>query len=150
MVQSTTSSAPRTVGTTNELRRLRALRYAAFLYAASFLVHNADHWRRGLDVLTPYVFWAGVVSGGAAVGAILLALAGHRLAPAIAVAVGFPMALGVAAVHLAPPWSAFSDAFPGGGVDAVSWLAVLLEIGSAVAFAAAGAYVLQRRRWNSA
>jgi hypothetical protein len=129
---------------TDALRSDRVLRYAALFYAGGFLVHTADHLRRGLDVLTPEVFWAGTVSGVVAVAAIALALVGHRLAPLVAVAHGFSQALGVAAVHLPPTWSAFSDSLPDAGADALSWAAVLLEIAGALAFAAAGAYVLRR------
>jgi hypothetical protein len=133
---------------TDERRGYPVLRYTTLLYAAGFLVHNGDHLRRGLDVLTPEVLWAGTASGIGAVAAIVLALAGHRLAPVVAVATGFLMALGVAAVHLLPQWSAFSDSLPDGDVDALSWVAVLFEIGGAVAFGAAGAYVLRRGAWR--
>ena len=54
----------------------------------------------------------------------------------------FPML--TAAVHLLPRWGAFSDSLPDGGVDALSWAAVLLEIGGALAFGVAGAYALRR------
>ncbi|HEY3107274.1 MAG TPA: hypothetical protein VGL23_00875 [Chloroflexota bacterium] len=129
--------------------RTRAFRRAALLYLACFLAHNGDHLRRGVDVLTPEVLWAGSAAGIAASLAIALALVGHRLAPLVAVATGFPTALGVAAVHLLPPWSAFSDAFPGGEVDALSWLAVLLEIAGALAFGVVGALLLPAEREGS-
>ena len=38
----------------------------------------------------------------------------------------------------------FSDAFPGGAVDALSYTAVLFEIGGALALGAAGLYALRR------
>ena len=126
------------------LRANRVLCNAALFYAAGFLAHNADHFRRGLDVLTPEVLWAGSVSGMVAVAAIALALLGHRLAPLVAVAHGFSQALGVAAVHLLPRWSAFSDSLADVGADGLSWAAVLAEIAGALAFGAAGAYVLRR------
>jgi hypothetical protein len=129
---------------TGPRRADRLLKYAALVYAVGFLLHTADHLRRGLDVLTPEVFWAGNVSGAVAVAAIALALAGHGLAPLIAVAHGFSQALGVSAVHLLPGWGAFSDSLPDGGADALSWAAVLLEIGAALAFGLAGAYALRR------
>jgi hypothetical protein len=114
------------------------------VYAVGFLLHTADHLRRGLEVLTPEVLWAGSISGVMAVAAIALALVGHPLAPLIAVAHGFSQALGVSAVHLLPRWSAFSDSLPDGGVDTLSWAAVLIEIAAAFAFGAACAYVLRR------
>jgi hypothetical protein len=67
----------------------------------------------------------------------------------VAVVTGIPVALGVAAVHLIPHWSAFSDAFPGAqhtGVTALSYSVVLIEIVGALAMGAAGlALVLERR-----
>ena len=132
-------------GATTARRGDQVLRCAALLYLVGFLLHTGDHLRRGVDVLTPEVFWAGVASSILVVVAITLALVGHRLAPLIAVAAGFPVALGVAAVHLAPQWSAFSDSLPDGHVDAWTWAAVLVEIAGALAFAAAGAYVLRQR-----
>src|SRR5262245_32628984 len=128
----------------------RVLRHAAILFLIGFLIHNGDHLRRGVDVLTPEVLWAGSVSGVLALAAIALALMGHRLAPLVAVAVGLPMALGVAAVHLLPRWSAFSDSLADGRVDALSWIAVLAEIAGALAFGAVGAWALRRGRRRSA
>lgn len=121
----------------------RLLKAAARYYAAAFLLHTGDHLRRGVDAVTPEVFWAGMVASVVAMVAIVLVLSGHRLAPQIAVMAGFPLALGYAAVHLAPRWSAFSDPFPGGGVDAVSWAAALIEIAGAFALGATGAYALR-------
>ena len=130
--------------TTGSPREDQVLRYVALLFAAGLLVHSADHWRRGFNGLTPEVFWAGMALSILAAIAITLALMTHRLAPILAIAVGFPTALGVAASHLLPRWSSFSDAFPGSGVGALSYAAVLFEISSALALGAAGAYVLYR------
>jgi hypothetical protein len=127
----------------------RYLRYAALLYALGLALHTADHLRRGLDVLTPEVQWAGNLSTLLGIAAVVLVLMGHRWAPMVAVVTGIPVALGVAAVHLIPHWSAFSDAFPGAqhtGVTALSYSVVLIEIVGALAMGAAGlAIVLERR-----
>ncbi len=131
-------------GKTDALRGEWVLRYAALFYATGFLVHTADHFRRGLDVLTPQVLWAGELTGVVAVAAIALALLRPRLAPLVAAATGFSLGLGVAVVHLLPRWSALSDSLPDGGVDALSWAAVLIEIAGALAFGAAGVYALRR------
>ena len=120
-------------------------RYAAVGYAAGLVVHTADHLRRGLDVVTPEVLWSGNVTGVVAMVAIALALGGHGLAPLVAVVAGWSQALGVAAVHLLPRWSAFSDSLLGGSGDALSWAAVLFEIAGALAFGTAGAYLLRHR-----
>jgi hypothetical protein len=128
----------------------RYLKYAALLYALGLALHAVDHLRRGLDVLTPEVQWAGNLSTLLGIAAVVLVLMGHRWAPMVAVVTGIPVALGVAAVHLIPHWSAFSDAFPGAqhtGVTALSYSVVLIEIGGALAMGAAGlALVLNRHR----
>ncbi len=133
-----------TTGAPAQLRRERALRYAAIFFAAGLALHTADHLRRGADSITPEVFWGGMVVTVAGVVAIVAVLTRRPLAPVIAVAVGFPSAVGVSASHLLPQWSAFSDAFPGGQVDALSWAAVLVEIAAAVLLGAAGVASLSR------
>jgi hypothetical protein len=70
----------------------------------------------------------------------------------MAVAIGLPDAVGIAAVHLLPHWSAFSDAFPGAhgtGVTVFSWFAAILEVVAALGFGIAGAYALQATRSRS-
>jgi hypothetical protein len=119
----------------------RALRWATALYALGLAAHFADHLRRGTGVITGEVFWAGIVSTTLGVATIALVVAGHRLAPLAAALVGIPAAVGVAAVHLLPHWSALSDAFPGGsatGVTAMSWTVVMLEILGAAAMGVVG------------
>lgn len=111
---------------------------AALVLLAGFLLHNVDHFRRGLDVLTPEVLWAGSFGGLITLAAIGLALAGHRLAPQVAVAVGFGMAIGVSIVHLLPRWSSFSDSLAAANADPFTWLAVLCEIAGALVFGWAG------------
>jgi hypothetical protein len=122
----------------------QVLRFAALAYAAAFLAHTADHFRRGLDLLTPEVFWLGTTASVLAVVAIALAFVGSPLAPLLAVVHGFSQALGVAAVHLLPAWGAFSDSLHH-GADAMSWTAVLAEIGGALVFGVAGAYAFRHR-----
>ena len=122
----------------------RVLRYAALFYAAGFVLHNADHLRRGFSAVTPQVLWTGNLSGIVVVASIALALLGHRLAPELAVATGLTMALGVSAVHLLPHWSAFSDSLSDVHADAFTWFAVLVEVGGSIVFAAAGLYAMCR------
>jgi hypothetical protein len=128
-----------------ELRLHRMLTCAACLFAAALVLHGADHLRRGLAVVTPEVLWGGALLSMAGSIAVVLVLGGHRLAPLIAVAVGFPTAAGVVASHLLPRWSALSDSFLTNGADLVSWAAVLAEIAAAFALGVAGA-----RAWRSA
>ena len=114
------------------------MRSAALLFLAGFLLHNADHLRRGLDVLTPEVVWAGTASGVISLAAIGLAVLGSRRAPLVAGVVGFSMAVGVSIVHLLPRWSAWSDSLLSADADLVTWVAVLCEIGGALVFGWAG------------
>jgi hypothetical protein len=122
------------------------LRLTAVLYGVGLVVHTADHLRRGISVVTGEVFWGGNVLAALAIVAIALVFAGHRQAPLVAMFVGFTAAIGVSASHLLPHWSSLSDSLPDGNVDAWTWIAVLIEIGGALAFGAAGAYALLRQR----
>jgi hypothetical protein len=132
----------------------RVLRSAAVLYAAGTLIHTADHFRRGSDTVTTHVYSIGTVGTVLAFVTIGLVLAGHRLAPAAAVAVGLAHGFGIAAVHLLPDWGVFSDAFTGSavarGVTGLSWAAVLLEVAGALATGFAGLYVLRSGRARTA
>lgn len=127
----------------------RRLHAAAAVYLAGLVAHTADHVRRGTDVLTTEVYWLGIVSTAAGVATVALVVARHRLTPLAAVLFGFPVAIGVAAVHLLPKWSVLSDAFPGSigtGVTATSWAVVLVEIAGALALGFAGFAALSRER----
>ncbi len=62
----------------------------------------------------------------------------RRVAPPVAVAVGFSMPVGVSIVHLLPRWSALSGSLPEANADPVTWVAVLCEIGGAHVFGWAG------------
>ena len=117
----------------------RKLQAAALVYLGGLALHTADHLRRGLDAVTEHVFWAGNVSTAMGLAAVALILTRHRLAPAAAVAFGFPIALGVAAVHLLPEWStALSDSFIDQSVSWMSWTFVAIEIAGALATGIAG------------
>jgi hypothetical protein len=135
--------AERTVGSRRRAERL--LMYAAVFYGVAFVVHTGDHVRRGFSVETGQVLVLGSFTAVLQVVAIGAVLARHRLAPVVAVALGFPDAVGIAAVHLLPHWSAFSDAFPGShgtGVTAFSWFAASLEVLGALLFGIAGLYAV--------
>jgi hypothetical protein len=130
-------------------RAHRLLVYAAIVYAAAFVIHTGDHVRRGLDVETTQVLVLGNAAAVFQVLAIAAVFARHRFAPVLAVALGFPDAVGIAAVHLLPHWSSFSDAFPnahGTGVTGLSWIAAIAEVGGALIFGLAGLYALRHTR----
>ncbi len=90
----------------------RLLKYSALLYALGLALHTADHLRRGLDAVTPQVLWAGNLStADRHLRRRPRRSIGYRNAPFLAALTGIPVAVGVAAVHLLPTWSAFSDTF---------------------------------------
>ena len=127
----------------------RLLKYCALLYALGLALHTADHLRRGLDAVTGQVLWAGNLSTAIGITAVVLVIIGHRFGPMLAAVTGIPVAVGVAAVHLLPKWSALSDSFLGAhntGVTAFSWTVVLIEIVGAVAMGIAGLAIVREQR----
>jgi hypothetical protein len=133
-------------------RATRVLRWAAVAYAIAFAIHGADHIRRGTGVLTTEVFLAGSIAGILQLSAVAAVFLRSRWAPAMAVAIGLPDAIGIAAVHLLPHWGSFSDAFPGAhatGMTVFSWFAAIIEIIAALGFGVAGVYALQATRSRS-
>jgi hypothetical protein len=131
-------------------RAERTLRTVGVVFLAALLLHGFDHLRRGFDVITPQVFWLGNLQLTLAVVAVVLVFRRHWWAPAAAVAVGLPSAIGFTAAHLLPHWSPFSDPFTGAAVaphvTALSWVAALFEIAADLAFAWAGLAVLRVRQ----
>ena len=111
----------------------RKLQLASLVYLAGLALHTIDHLRRGIDATTKHVFWAGNASTVVGLTAVALILTRHRLAPVAAVAAGFPIAVGVAAVHGLPEWSAFSDSFVDQTMSWMSWTVVAIEIVGALA-----------------
>jgi hypothetical protein len=148
------TARPEQPGTPDPYPVDRSLRSAVIVFAGGLALHTADHLRRGVGVLTPEVLWGGTVLTVAGVITIAAVLARHRFAAKVAVVVGFYTAISVAASHLLPRWSSLSDAFPGSGVDALSWVAVSVEIAGALALGAAATAALRRgrqpdpRRWH--
>jgi hypothetical protein len=133
-------------------RAAHLLWYAALFYAFAWAVHTADHVRRGLDVVSAEVSVLGSAAAVLQIVAIVAVLTRARWAPIAAAAIGFPDAFGIAAVHLLPHWSSFSDAFPGAhgtGVNAFSWIAAIVEISGALAFGIAGAYAIRQTGYSS-
>jgi hypothetical protein len=134
---------------THDRRATLGLWYAAVFYTVAWALHTGDHLRRGLGAVSTEVAVIGSVAAVFQLLAVCAVFLRWRAAPLIAVAVGLPDAVGIAAVHLLPHWSAFSDAFPGAhgtGVNAFSWFAAITEIAAALAFGAAGAYGWYRAR----
>lgn len=128
-------------------RAARLLAYAAALYAVAWAVHTGDHVRRGLDVVSSEVAVAGNIAAVLQLAVVASVFLRWRWAAVAAVAIGIPDAIGIAAVHLLPRWSSFSDAFPGAhgtNVTAFSWFAAIVEVSAALLFGLAGAHAWRR------
>jgi hypothetical protein len=124
----------------------RRLVAAGWLFAVGTAVHTFDHLRRGQSSVTEQLYWVGNVSLVLQVVVITLVVTRHRLAPAAATAVGFPLAIGFAAAHWLPHWSSLSDSFVDQHVSVFSWFASGLEIVGAAAIGIAGLRALLQRR----
>ena len=131
------------------MKGYRALQITTAIYVVAASLHTFDHVRRGFDVLTTHVFWAGNMNLALDVVIVALVLMRHRLAPLVAALGGFTIAIGVAATHLLPYWSAFSDSLPDGRVDTFTWFAVVFEVSAAAAVGVAGLYVMRKNRQPS-
>src|SRR6476661_4761329 len=92
-------------------RRSEPLRTAGVVFAIALVVHGADHFRRGMDILTPTVFWAGNLQIALSVVTLVLIFRRHRLAPMFAAVLGFASAIGFTAAHVLPHWSTCSESF---------------------------------------
>ena len=123
----------------------RALQLAALFFAVGAVLHNYDHLRRGLGTLSGELRWVGRAGIVLTAVLIVMALVRHRLAPHAAAIGGVVLALGFIAAHWLPTWSVLSDSFVEGGASLFSQIASLLEIVSALTFAATGYYVLRLR-----
>ena len=125
--------------------RLDPLAAASVAFVAANMLHTADHLRQGTGRLTSEVLVGGTVLSLLAVALLAFTFRRHPRAPLIAAVVGLWAAAGIAASHLAPHWSAFSDPYPGAGADALSWGVMLAEIGAALVLAFVGIVELRRQ-----
>jgi hypothetical protein len=126
------------------MARAGTLTTASIAFVAVNLLHTADHQRQGTGGLTWEIYLGGSAITVAAIAGLVLVLRRDERAPLFAIVLGLSAAAGIAASHLAPHWSAFSDSYAQIGADALSWAVVLLEIAGALALAAAGARSLRR------
>jgi hypothetical protein len=125
-------------------RAVSKLQSAAVVYLIGLALHTADHFRRGLDASTDHVFWLGNVSTVLGLAAVTMILTRHRYAPEAAIAFGFPIAFGVAAVHWLPGWfGPFSDSFVDQSMSWMSWAVVAIEIAGAMAVGVYGLGVVK-------
>jgi hypothetical protein len=113
------------------------------LLVVAYAVHGIDHLRRGLYEEPKAVLVVGTLQSLLLVGAVGLVAIRSRWAPGVAVIVGSANALGFVVQHMLPDWfGPFSDSFvsapPERHIIGFSWLAAVLDILAAAAFAAAG------------
>ena len=125
------------------------LKRAAAVYAVGTALHTIDHFRRGAGSTSWETVEIGTVGTILAAIVVTLIFTEHRLAPTAAVAVEFPHGLGIAAVHWLPRWSVLSDSFFDWSAGLMSWAAVSLEIGGAIAVGIAGLLALRTSRAGS-
>jgi hypothetical protein len=117
---------------------------ANVLFIAVNVLHTADHQRQGTERLTTEIYLGGSAITLAAIVSLVLALRHDGRAPIFGAVLGLSAAAGIAASHIAPHWSAFSDSYPQIHADAISWAVVLLEIGGALVLAAVAVRDLRR------
>lgn len=131
------------VGRSGNAEPDRSLGVAALLYGGAFVVHNADHARRGIEATPEALVWAG--TGIAMLTAVILTMIAvrHPQASLFAAAGGATIAVGVTLSHMLPKWGPLSDPLPGGRVDAFTWFAVIGEIAGAIVLALAGLRALR-------
>src|SRR6187551_1496297 len=98
---------------------------ANILFLAANLLHTADHQRQGLDGLSWEILAGGSALTVAAIASLVLAYRHDARAPIFGAVLGLSAAVGIAASHLAPRWSALSDSYPQIHADAIWWAVVL-------------------------
>jgi hypothetical protein len=129
-----------------------ALRWASGVYLVGWLLHGADHLRRGTEVVTQHVQGLGAFGAVVAIVTAVLVFRRHPWAASFAAYVVLPTSFVLIAVHLLPSWGVFSDAFPGGasrGVTTFSWIAVLIESAGKLAVGLIGLAMVARRGTRS-
>jgi uncharacterized membrane protein len=106
----------------------RLLVPANLLLVGLLVIHALDHSLRQ-DASVPAAGQTlGIVGFVAALGSLGLAAAASRRAPIATAVVGFSTAVGFVAVHVLPNWGPFSQPYENLGVDAVSWIGMLIPL----------------------
>jgi hypothetical protein len=120
------------------------LRGANVLFVIANLLHTADHERQGTAGLSWEILAGGSAITIAAIASLVLAWRRDWRAPVFGTVLGLSAAVGIASSHLAPHWSALSDSYPQIHADAISWIAVLIEIAAALVLATVASLQLRR------
>lgn len=124
--------------------RDKVLAWTAAGFGAAFLLHGADHLRRGLDASPASVAAIGAVQAVAIGIAVVMAWTARRGAPLAAMGVGTVSILLVVFGHLVPGGTDSFATPPATNVTALSWASAVLEIAAAATFAVAGLLVARR------
>lgn len=115
-----------------------ALEAASAGFVAANILHTLDHLRQGVGDLTWEILAGGSVLTALAIVTLVLVWRRDDIAAPFAAVVGFSGAIGIAASHIAPHWSALSDSYPEIHADALSWIVMLIEVGAALVLGVAG------------
>jgi hypothetical protein len=126
--------------------RSRALTAASIAFVAANVAHTLDHLRQGTSGLSTEILAGGSALSLLALATLVFVLRGDRRAPLVATVVGLWSAAGVAASHIAPHWSAFSDSYPEIHADALSWIVMLAEVAAAAVLGLVGLVEFQATR----
>lgn len=122
------------------------LRAATVLFTIGFVLHHADHVRRGYGAVEEGVILGRTVAAMLVAVMVTLVVTRHALAPLSAALVGTIVAVGLIMVRLVPPFGPPSDHLGADGIDALTWFVVLFELVGAVVVAAVGFQALRRPR----
>ena len=117
---------------------MTGFRMAATFYLVAWLIHSADHVRRGLFDVSIGVQVLGNTQVLLTLGFAWLLWKRHPLAPVAAIGLGVPVTIGIAFAHLGPDLGTFSDSLWADGIDAFTWLAVILELLGSTVLAVGG------------
>jgi hypothetical protein len=120
------------------------LRRATAVFALGFVIHNADHARRGVAASPEAVVWAGTAVAMLTAVILTVVVLNHHKTPLFVAAASGAIAFGVSLSHLLPKWGVLSDPLPGGAVDGFTWFAVMCEIVGALVLCAASVRALRR------
>lgn len=121
----------------------RSLRVATLVYLAAFVLHNADHARRGVDATPEPVVWAGTAVAMLTAVLATLVFTSHGLSSRFAAFAGAAIAIGVSITHLTPTSTVLTDPLTLSGISPMSWIAVLGEITTAAVLATVGWKTMQ-------
>lgn len=97
---------------------------AGIILLTATVLHILDHVRQGRP-LPGVLSLVGATGLVLAVVSILLALRHHPLVRKVNLVVGFGTVAGLAAVHVLPHWSVFSDPYPEVHVDGLAWTSLI-------------------------